>query len=103
MMQARTICAIALLGLLTGTAANADDRHGYRDYGSGGYYQPGPQVRLGVDVIWGGYPYAPPRYVYAPPRPPVVWYPAYYPSYPAYDRGRGHSRSKRHNKHHYRH
>ncbi|MDH5275409.1 MAG: hypothetical protein OEW88_03215 [Gammaproteobacteria bacterium] len=105
MKRARTMCAIALLGLLTGTAASADGRNGYRDHGSGGYYQSGPQVRLGVDVVWGAYPYAPPRYAYVPRPPPVVWYPAYYQPYRGYDRGygRGHSRGKRHNHHHHRH
>jgi hypothetical protein len=106
MLQARTMCAIVVLGLLTGNAASADDRANYRSSGSGAYYQSGPQVRLGIDVIWGGYPYAPPRYAYVPRPPPVVWYPAYYQPYPAYDdgRGRGHSRSARHKKHkHHRH
>jgi hypothetical protein len=87
MLQAKSMCVVALLGLLTGTAANADDRYS------------GPQIRLGVDMIWGGYGYA-------PPQPPVVWYPAYsrpypayYESYPAYYQGRGHSRNHRHKKH----
>lgn len=87
MLQARTMCLMALLGL-TATAANASDRYS------------SPQVRLGVDVIWGGY-----GYDYAPP-PPVVYYPAYYQSYPVYyepypvyDRGHSHGRDKRHRKH----
>jgi len=99
------MCAIALLGLLTGNAASADHRAGYRPIVSGGYYQSGPQVRFGIDVIWGGYPHAPPRYAYAPGPPPVVWYPAYYQPYPAYHEGRGwgHSRSARHKKHRHHH
>lgn len=94
MLQAKSMCVVALLGLLTGTAANADDRYS------------GPQIRLGVDMIWGGYGYA-------PPQPPVVWYPAYprpypayyesypayYQPYPAYYQGRGHSQNNRHKKH----
>lgn len=96
MLQARTMCIVALLGLLTGTAVNGDDRSGYRGIGSGAYYRSGPQVRLGVDVVWGGYGYA-------PPRPPVVWYPAYYQPYPVYDRGHGHARGKRYKKHRHHH
>jgi hypothetical protein len=72
---------------MAGGAANADDRYGYRDD-----YRSAPQVRLGVDVVWGGYGYA-------PPRPPAVRYPAYYQPYPVYDQGRGHSRGKHHRKH----
>lgn len=102
MLQARSMCALALLGLLAGAAAQADDRNGYRNYGSGNYYQSGPQVRLGVDVIWGGYSYG-------GPRPPVVWYPAYsyqpYPVYvpryaPGYEQARGKGYWKRHRHRH---
>lgn len=72
MFKARTISAIALLGILAGAAARADHRSG-----SGDYYPSGPQVRLGIDVIWGGSGYV-------APRPPVAWYPAYYEPYPVY-------------------
>lgn len=82
MLQPRTLGAVALLGLLAGTAASAD-----------GYYRSEPQIRLGVDVIWGGYGYA-------PPRPPVVWYPSHYVSdrYDDQGYGRGH-RTHRHHAH----
>jgi hypothetical protein len=83
---------VAVMGLLAGTAASADERDHYRGP-SGGQYWSQPQVRLGVDVLWGGYGYA-------PPRPVVVWYPAYYATGPYYDRdyGRGH-RKHRHHQH----
>ena len=106
MSQRKLLGAIALLALLTGGAARADHRHGYQpDYQSGydqpGYYQPHdyhsrPQIRLGIDVLWGGYGYS--------PAPPVAWYPVQYvpaPVYygpPGYYRGHGHG----HGKHHHR-
>ncbi len=95
MLQPKLRATAALLGLLAtaaaSTAARADDR---------GYYRSEPQIRLGVDLIWGGY-------AYAPPRPPVVFYP-YRPYYEPYRsdyrverRGEGHGRG--HRKHHRRH
>jgi hypothetical protein len=100
MLHTKTMGAVAILGLLAGTAASADDRHYSRD----DYYPSSPQIRLGVDVIWGGYGHAPPRL-------PVAWYPAYYapPRYygynRAYDRGydrgyeQGHDRGHRQHGH----
>ena len=96
MLQPRMLGTVALLGLLAGTAASADDRRHFRD----DYYRSSPQVRLGVDVIWGGYGYA-------PPRPPVVWYPAYYANDRYYDHdrdqdqgyGRGHRKHKHRSSH----
>ncbi|MEO7386960.1 MAG: hypothetical protein ABIX37_08505 [Gammaproteobacteria bacterium] len=94
MLQPKTLAAVALLGLLAGAAANADHR----------YYRSEPQVRLGLDVIWGGYGYAPPpppHVGYAPP--PAAWYPSYYGR--GYDRGhdraynRANWRGKGHHKH----
>lgn len=81
MLQGKTLAAVAALGLLAGAAANAGDR-----------YQSEPQVRLGIEVLWGGYGYA-------PPPPPVVWYPAQYAPYRHYDdrHYRGHDRGWRRN------
>ena len=105
MLQVKTLGMVGLLGLLAGAAmstpANADQRVYYRG-ASGGHYRSEPQVRLGVDVVWGGYGYAPARppvVWYPAPRPPVVWYPAYYAPdrYDDRDYGRGHGRG--HHKH----
>ncbi len=53
--------AVALLGLLAGPLALADDR-----------YSSGPQVRLGIDILWGGAGFVhvapPPVVVFQPPR-----------------------------------
>ncbi len=106
MLQPRMLGLAALLGLLASTvmsaAASADERVYYRG-SSGGQYWSEPQVRLGVDVIWGGHGYA-------PPRPPVVWYPAYYAPDRYYDphynqgHGRGHHKRHKHRRHaHYAH
>ena len=81
MLQPRTLGIVALVGLLTGTAASADDRNNHRD----DYYRSSPQVRLGVDVIWGGY-------AHSPPRPPVAWFPAYYAPGRYYGYNRGYDR-----------
>ena len=102
MLQPKTLGVVALLGLLATTVASADERrYDGRDYDRGTYWS-APQVRLGVDVIWGGNP---------PPRPPVIWYPAYYPTYyPTYYRayypaeryygpGNGRGYGKGHGKH----
>ena len=101
MLQRRMLGAVALLGLLAGATANADGRH----------YSSEPQIRLGIDILWGGYG---PVYV-APP--PVVYYPPHYgPPRHAYERGyergydrgydRGYGRAKwrgrGHDKHHHR-
>jgi len=84
MLQQRTLGAVVLLGLLAGTTAHADDRR-YAE----------PQIRLGIDILWGGF--AP---VYVAP-PPVVYHPPHYaPPRHAYERGyargydRGYSRAK---------
>lgn len=85
MLHRGMLGGVALLGLLAGAAANADGR----------YYGSQPQIRLGIDVVWGNHG---PVYV-APP--PVVWYPSHYapPRYNddrGYDRGhdRGYGRAK---------
>ena len=97
MLQARTPGVVALLGLLAGTAmsaaASADERDYYRG-SSGGQYWSQPQIRLGVDLLWGGYGYVP-----APP--PVVWHPSYYVPYRYYDEGHRHRhRHDGHRRHH---
>jgi hypothetical protein len=98
MWQSRTLSSVALLGVLAGPVANAGDRE---------YYRPGPQVRLGIDIVWGGYGYAPPPPVvvaWYPPPPVVVWYPQAYAPYryyaprPVRVDGRGHGPG-----HHHRH
>lgn len=79
MMLRGMLGSVALLGLLAGTTANADDRR----------YSAEPQIRLGIDILWGGYG---PVYV-APP--PVVYYPPHHRPHPyAYERGydRGYER-----------
>lgn len=97
MLQRRMLGAVALLGLLAGGTANADGRG----------YSSEPQIRLGIDILWGGYG---PVYV-APP--PVAYYPRHYgPPRHAYERGyergydRGYGRAKwrgrGHDKHHHR-
>ena len=105
MLRRGMLGSVALLGLLSGAAANADHR-----------YSSEPQIRLGLDILWGGY-----GPVYAAP-PPVVVYPPYYgpPRYAygggyarGYDRGYDHGydrgydrakwRGKGHNKHRRRH
>jgi hypothetical protein len=106
MLQWRMPGAVALLGLLAVAPANADDHR----------YSSEPQIRLGIDILWGGY-----GPVYAGP-PPVVYYPPHYapPHYApprhdydrgydhGYDRGydRGYGRAKwrgnGHNKHRHR-
>jgi len=74
MLQRKVLGAVALLALLAGPAANADE----------------PQIRLGIDILWGGYG---PVYV-APP--PVVYHPPRYAYGRGYDRGheRGYNRAK---------
>jgi hypothetical protein len=106
MLQAKTLGMVGLLGLLASAAmstpASADQRAYYR----GGHYGSEPQVRLGVDVVWGGYGggYGG-GYRSVPPRPPVVWYPAYYAPDRYYDphynrgHGRGHHKHGRHRHH----
>ena len=96
MPQRKLLGAIALLAMLTGTAARADHRHDYRpDYRPD--YRSQPQVRFGVDVIWGGYGFR--------PAPAAAWYPPYYapaPVYygpPGYYGGRDHWKH-RHHRHH---
>lgn len=93
MLQPKTLGAVALLGLLASAAVSADERYDYPDYGRGQYWYQ-PQVRLGVDVLWGGHGYA-------PPRPPVVWYPAYSAPDRYCDHDEGYGRG--HHKHHHRH
>lgn len=99
MLQPRLGASSALLGLLitaaatigASTTARADDR---------GYYRSDPQIRLGVDLIWGGY-------AYAPPRPPVVFYPfrpyyePYRSDYRVERRGDGRGRGHRKHRHHH--
>jgi hypothetical protein len=102
MLQPRTLGLVALLGLLAGTSATAGERAYYRRP-DGGQYWSQPQIRLGVDVLWGGYGYA-------PPRPPVVWYPAYYDTdryydhdhdrYYDHDHDEGYGRGHRKHRHH---
>ncbi len=91
MLQRKILGAVALLGVLAAGAANAD---GYRSE---------PQIRLGIDILWGGHGYYP-----APP--PVVVYPPYYGPPRGYGRGyaRGYAdgygrakwRGNGHGKHH---
>lgn len=96
MLQRGVLGAVALAGLLAGAGAEADDR---RYYGSDNYRSE-PQIRLGIDILWGGYGYAPP--------PPVVWYPPppppRYAPYRGYDRGYGRTswRGNGHRKHYHR-
>jgi hypothetical protein len=87
MLQAKLLGVVALLGLLAGNSASADDR-----------YSSGPQVRLGVDVVWGGHGYG-----YAPA--PVVWYPARYRPPAYYEQGYEgrHNHRKAHRKHRQKH
>ena len=93
------VLAITAASSVASTAARADDRH-YRRDDDRGYYRSEPQIRLGVDLIWGGY-------AYAPPRPPVVWYPSrpYYEPYRSdygvewRDDGYGRGHRKRHHRH----
>ena len=97
MLQPRLGATSALLGLLVtaaatigaSTTARADDR---------GYYRSEPQIRLGVDLIWGGYGYA-------PPRPPVIYYPSrpYYEPYRSDYRGEWRGDGRGHRKHRHRH
>lgn len=76
MLQSGFRATVTLLGLLAtaaasmaaSTAARADDRH-YQRNDDRGYYRSEPQIRLGIDLLWGGH-------AYAPPRPPAVWYPS---------------------------
>ena len=103
MSQRKLLGAIALLALLAGGAARADHRHDYRPdhrspYDQPGYYRPDyyrsePQIRLGVDVIWGGYGYRP------TPAVAVAWYPGYYAPAPVYYGPPGHHRGHGHWKH----
>jgi hypothetical protein len=102
MLQLKLPGAVAILGLLAGATANADQFRYYRDDHHGyypGQYWSEPQVRLGIDVIWGGF-------AYAPPRPSVVWYPsAYEPDRycdRGYDRGHWRGRGRGHRKHDHR-
>jgi hypothetical protein len=108
MLQPRTLGVATLLGLLASTAMSAAASAGERAYfrgSTGGEYWSEPRVRLGVDVVWGGYGYAPTRppvVWYPAPRSPVVWYPAYYAPDRDYDshynrgHGRGHNKHRRH-------
>lgn len=103
MLQRTMLASAALLGLLGGAAANADD---YR-------YRSEPQIRLGIDLLWGGYGpvyVAPPPVVYYPPhyRPPGYGYEVGYEHGYAhgYDSGYGQAkwRGKGHRRHrHHRH
>ena len=61
MLQRKTLGSVVLLGLLVAGTANAD---GYRSE---------PQVRFGIDILWGGYGSG-----YYPAPPPVVVYPPHY-------------------------
>jgi len=57
MLQRTILGTVALLGLLIGSAASADDRRYYSDHhrdSDRGYYRNDPQVRLGIDVITSG-------------------------------------------------
>lgn len=98
MLQPSMLGLAALLGLLASTAMSTAASAGERAYfrgSTGGPYWSEPQVRLGIDMVWGGYGYA-------PERPPVVWYPAYYAPDRYYDphynrgHGRGHHKHRRH-------
>ncbi|MBL8200100.1 MAG: hypothetical protein JNK40_03930 [Chromatiales bacterium] len=92
MLQRGMLGSMALLGLLAGATANADDRR----------HSSEPQIRLGIDILWGGYGpvyAAPPPVVYYPPHyapPPVVYYPPRYAYDRGYDRGyeEGYDRAK---------
>ena len=65
MLHTRRLGLIGLCGLLASTAvstaANADQRAYYAGSGGGNYWSD-PQVRLGIDVLWGGHGYAPPAH-----------------------------------------
>lgn len=93
MLQGKTLGAVALLSLLAGTAASADDRYRYAEPYRADSYRSAPQVRLGVDVVWGGYGYAPPPV-------PVAWYPVSQPAYSYDDRGYDNHRHRKHKKRH---
>lgn len=104
MLQSRTLGLITIVGVLATTAVSTAARADQRIYyggSSGGNYGSDPQIRLGVDVIWGGHSYAPPPppVVWVPaPRPPAAWYPAYYvPDHYYYQgNGRGHYKHRKH-------
>lgn len=95
MLQPIRRATVVLLGLLATAASTAASAHD-REYDDRGYYRSEPQIRLGVDLIWGGY-------AYAPPRPPVVFYPSrpYYESerYGYRSEWRGDGRGRGHRKH----
>ena len=108
MSKPKISSAVAVFALVASAGASAGDRY----YG-GHQYRADPQIRLGIDILWGGAGYA--------PRPPVMAYPVHYvpveyvpvyyapPHYaPHYDgrhydgRHSGHGKGKGHRKHRHR-
>lgn len=82
MLQRGLPGALALAGLLAGSVAHAD------------HYRSGPQVRLGIDVNWGGYGSG-----YYPAPPPVAVYLPHYEPIPVYGYGRARWRGNGHRRH----
>jgi hypothetical protein len=92
MLRATLLLAAGCSGLLLAPGLKADPYYGYGR-------SSGPAVRVGVDVIFGGFGYA------RPAPPPVVWYPVPVYGYargPAYYYGppRGLGQRKHRHRHH---
>ncbi|MEZ5565153.1 MAG: hypothetical protein R3F24_06370 [Gammaproteobacteria bacterium] len=71
MSKLKLLAVIASLGVFASAGALADSRWQSRPSS--------PKVQVGLNIVVGGYGYAPARPVVI--RPAVVWYPAYAPAY----------------------